>query len=52
MKTKVKREYDKHVETIIPSTIGNELKLCPGDSLEWSLEERDGIWVAVVSKVD
>lgn len=54
MKTKVIKETNpnNHIETSIPSTVANELKLCPGDSLEWELEKRDGVWVAVINKVN
>lgn len=53
MKTKVNKETttDNQIKTIIPSTVGNELKLCPGDSLEWELEKKDGVWVAIINKV-
>ncbi|BDZ68254.1 hypothetical protein [Methanobacterium ferruginis] len=51
-KVKVETSEENDIKTDIPSIVGNELKLCPGDSLEWELQKKEGVWVAVIRKVE
>ncbi|BDZ71005.1 hypothetical protein [Methanobacterium petrolearium] len=51
-KVKIETTNEKKINTNIPSRVGNDLKLCPGDSLEWDLQKKDGLWVAIIRKVE
>jgi len=51
-KVKVETSEENKINTNIPSIVGNDLKLCPGDSLEWDLQKKEGVWVAIIRKVE
>lgn len=54
MKTKINKASSTHeqIRTTIPSAIANQLKLELGDSIDWELDKVNGVWIAIIKKVE
>lgn len=53
METKINKASSAHpqIRTTIPSAIAEHLKLDVGDKIDWELDKKDGLWVAIIKKV-
>jgi bifunctional DNA-binding transcriptional regulator/antitoxin component of YhaV-PrlF toxin-antitoxin module len=54
METKINKASSAHdqIRTTIPTAIAERLELKSGDKIDWELDKIDGVWIAIIKKVE